>query len=83
MRFRLPAKARHSLLPPRSPHGRGCSSRSTAAPVVQHLAFVPSPHNVHTAIDKSNIPGDVACAVAHQKGRHRADVGDERRLVER
>ncbi len=59
---------------------QGCTSLPHL--IVQHLGFVPSPHNMRTGIDKRNIAGDVACAVADQKGRHRADIGNERRFVE-
>jgi hypothetical protein len=60
-------------------------SRSAAAPLSATfiIGFVPSPYDMRTAIDKSNIAGDVACAVAYQKGRQRADIGDDRRFVER
>ena len=68
---------------PCSPRGSGAAAEVCRTPYVQHLGFVPSPHNMRTAIDKSNIAVDVACAVAYQKGRHRADIGDERRFVER
>ena len=68
------ATAFHQIFP--------CSSYGQL--IVRHLAFVPSPHNMRTAIDKSNVAGDVACTVTYQKGRHRADIiGDERRIVER
>ena len=71
------------LATPRLRRGRDAAAEVLAHTIVRHLGFVPSPHNMRAAIDKSNIAGDVACAVADQKGRHRADIGDERRFVER
>lgn len=80
MRFSSLAKG-HRRLFPRLRHVAAVRGRSAAAP--HRLGFVPSPHNMRTAIDKSNIAGNVACAVAYQKGRHRTDISDDRRFVER